>query len=781
MNSLYRDTGIIAGYRHLMELSSAASQSPEQSGLEGAAYEAFFASLVERVYASLQHVSTQPLPALQFHAWHGEADRAAYRDANKIFADPRGLHVGLSWVFDQLDVPILVLTAYLMENYLSRVGAPVTVVDPADFPAEALRLYSTPRVPDRDVQDGYRKRPFQGVMEHLQAARMAGTDSDRRPVTCAIAMPMLDYSDFSTHFDAGASIAEYLDPDEGAYLLRLHLQLLLDGLYFLLAHEAAHHQLGHFEHRGAPATQIRRLEAAADAAALALMRRVPGFQPRSLIVLFSACKHKEPDSSPGPVDHPLAQNRLIILAEALLEGPGGNALRTDVNAGLALLASSPERWPFTFGWPDEAPEDVDVPISSYTDMDYAVHVMVYLERSPRHAMTENPSAENAFLLAHVAYKILFEVRDRIDVENVHSWCGAGYHPTIRPEDLYVRSGDGKVFTRLELVFPAPAEFCLMWPHAEFAIKNVTLLTRPPDTRAREEGRNAVRFFYDPIEIDLDTYLEALGPSAPGQLLIFRLLVAARRYHDYDRYVQSIRIYQWLYERARESLIYDDLVKLTAQLLDADRYTEAAEVARWAIGPGRVPRPGFHYVLALDHDRREDALAAFEEAFLEMGAFGKYGEMFDDARSLCGSVASAATGPVADALRAFMTRANAAGQMLERGEREAALADFRSGRDGLAAARRHSPRDFVFLRQLLSDAALEIAKLDAAEMEAAADAARAVLALRDDFVPALMNLANIARLQGDSAAAEALWRRAHGIAPFHDIVFDIREEFQYGVQ
>ena len=483
------------------------------------------------------------------------------------------------------------------------------------------------------------------------------------------------------------------------------------------------------------------------------------------------------------MDHPLAHNRLIILAETLLNGPGGNALRADVNAGLALLASRLDPRPFTFGWPDEAPEDVDVLISSYTDMDYATHVMVYLHRPPRHVVPENPSTDNAFLLAHIAYQIQFVVRNRIDIEKVNAWCGAGYHPTIRAEDLYVSSRDGKILTRLDLVFPAPAEFCLLWPDAELAIKDikgVTLMTRPPDIKALGEGRNAVRFFYDAIEIDLDSYLEDLGPSVPDQVLISRLLVAARRYHTYDRHEHSIRIYRWLYERARESLIYDDLVKLTAQLMDADRYTEAAEIARWAIGPGRVPRPGFHYVLALYHARCEDALEIFEEAFLEMGAFGQYGEMFDDAQSLCGGVASAVTGPVADALRTFMTHAKAAGQMLERGEREAALADFRLGRDSLVAAQSHAPRDFVFLRQLISDAALEIGKLDPDEIEAAADAARAVLALRDDFVPALMNLASIARLQGDPATAETMWRRANAIAPFHSIVFDTREEFQYGV-
>ena len=130
------------------------------------------------------------------------------------------------------------LTAYLTENYISRVGAPVTDIDPADFPAEALRLFSTIRVPERDVRDGYRKRPFQRVMENLQGTRMAGTDPDRQSVSSAIPMPMLDYPDFCTH--VGASIAEYLDPDKGVYVLpRLLVDSSSMGSAVGLAHETA--------------------------------------------------------------------------------------------------------------------------------------------------------------------------------------------------------------------------------------------------------------------------------------------------------------------------------------------------------------------------------------------------------------------------------------------------------------------------------------------------------------------------------------------------------------
>ena len=60
---------------------------PDDSEFEATAYEAFFASLVERVYSSLRHCYPQPLPELQIHAWHGagEKTRKAYRDANDVY------------------------------------------------------------------------------------------------------------------------------------------------------------------------------------------------------------------------------------------------------------------------------------------------------------------------------------------------------------------------------------------------------------------------------------------------------------------------------------------------------------------------------------------------------------------------------------------------------------------------------------------------------------------------------------------------------------------------
>jgi len=65
-------------------------------------------------------------------------------------------------------------------------------------------------------------------------------------------------------------------------------------------------------------------------------------------------------------------------------------------------------------------------------------------------------------------------------------------------------------------------------------------------------------------------------------------------------------------------------------------------------------------------------------------------------------------------------------------------------------------------------------------EFAAEAAQSVLALKFDFVPALINLAWIALFQGYRKAAYAILQRAHAIAPFQNIVLESREVFEHGL-
>jgi hypothetical protein len=164
-------------------------------------------------------------------------------------------------------------------------------------------------------------------------------------VALANPKPLLDFTDFCTRFDSSAALAAYLQPDMGPYLVRLHIQLLLDGVYFSLAHEVAHYRLGHVEQRAAAVSEKREDEVAADAAALAALHSVVGFDPRSLIIIFNFASANEREVPPDRMDHPLGHNRLRILVGTLRTQPGGDRLRADVNAGLALLPSRPESFP----------------------------------------------------------------------------------------------------------------------------------------------------------------------------------------------------------------------------------------------------------------------------------------------------------------------------------------------------------------------------------------------------------------------------------------------------
>ena len=806
MENLYVDTVLATEYHLLIDHSSDTLKVSDQTVITLSPEDRFYEKLTKQVYTSLQSVSTEPLPKLHIHALLEDSDTLSRLDAETMFTDRSGVHAGLNLV-SKLDGAIIVLTAFLMENYLWQIS-PFVVAEPPpelasisnnrslsmysanlssiadtvsleDFPKEALGLYAAHLIPEAEARDGYRKRPFQLIMEHLQAffAAQGKGDGERHKLSRAIPKPMLDIKDFLYHFDANLAIQAYKDPENGPYLLRLHLQLLLDGLYFILAHEAAHFQLGHLEHREKTVAQMRKQEGMADASSLALLRMIPGFQPRSLVILFSFASSEEPDLPPDRMDHPFARNRLLVLAQSILAGPGGDALRSDVNAGMALLPTPPEPYYLTFGWPDEAPEDVEIYITTYADMDYTAHLMVYIDRPPRSREGEAPLWENAFLLAHIAYKIWFEVRDPVNPEKVYAWGGAGYHPTIRPEDMFTSGHGETVFSRLHLSIPAPAEFCIKWPSAEFAVTKIEIFSRPPDTRSREEGRKAIRFFYEPIELNLSDWLKTLLPPEKDQTLIDRLLLAARRFEEYGRGEESIQIYQWLYQKKPDALLYGDLVALAYQLTEIGKYSEAAHIAQREIKSSGEQRPGFHYIMALNHDKREEAQEAYEEMFLEMNVFGEYGEMFEQAQKICAKIASYPNDAVMVALRAFINQRNEADRAIERGDQKKALFEFHRAKETLLTAQKKAMRDFVFLHQLYSDVTLTIAEMEGDGFEAATEVAHELLERWPNFVPALMNLARISMLKGEKKTAYAYWKKAHAVSPFHSIVFNRRKEYE----
>jgi len=729
--------------------------------------------------------------------------------AGRVLADSEGVHVGLGFV-NSLDAVILALSDYLMENFLIQIAPPQIVspvmenflirLDPPvdespslskvvsveDFSSEALNLYSANLIPEAESRDGYRKRPFQFLMETFQEALFAPAAlAGGAPLLSRLMpKPLLDRVDFFDRFKVDRALQRYLDPNLGPYMLRLHLQLSLDGLYFLLAHELAHHQLRHLQQRTSDVSQRRQLEADADVAALSLLRTVPGFQLRSLPIVFNFASDREPDVPPDRIDHPLARNRLLILADAIMRAHGSATLRADLNASMALMSTRLEPYSLTFGWPNEAPEDVDVYMSHYSDMDFTAHLLIYIDRPPRHTNREDGWKENAFLLAHLTFDINFALRDRIQPEQIYARGRVIYHPTIRPEDLFIsyRTESESISTRLHLPVTAPPEWWLGRPDAELAIESVNVNYGAPNVETEDKERAPFYFYYTPVEFDFSTFFQSLPLLAPDPTVYSNLLLAARRYSVYQRFDVSIQLYQWLYGQNPDGLAYGDLTGLCGQLLSLERFTEAEEVAHWALGPGRPVRPGFHFVLMQCHASREEVQEAYEYAFLEMATVGEYGEFFEEARQASAQLASYPNDSVMAALRDFIRNRDAAQEALAQSNLSEAQAAFRAARQNLLAAQSGARGDFLFLRECLAEVEFELCRLEDVEVtdgrfKIATVAFNAILERMPNFVPARMHLARIALLEGNPQRARAIWQEARAITPFHNFVFEFRQEVE----
>jgi hypothetical protein len=705
-----------------------------------------------------------------------------------VRADPQGVHVGLGFV-TSLDTDILLLSDYLMENFLFQIAPPAgespslpKIISVEDFSSEALSFYSANLIPGAESRDGYRKRPFQFLMETLQEAFFAPATLGGGPPLLSRLMPkpLLDLVDFFDRFNVDRAMQRYLDPNLGPYMLRLHLQLLLDGLCFLLAHELAHHQLRHLQQRTSDVAQRRQFEAEADVAALSLLRTVLGFQPRSLPIVFNFASYREPDVSPDQIDHPFARNRFLILADALMRVHGGTTLRADLNASMALVSTHLEPYYLTFGWPNEAPEDVDIHMSHYSDMDFTAHLLIYIDRPPSHLNREDGWKENAFLLAHLTFDINFALRDRIQPEQIYARGRAIYHPTILTEDLIVSYRAESIYTRLHLPIAAPPEWWLSRPDTELAIESINIVNYGAPNVDKE--RAPIYFYYTPGEFDFSTFFQSLPLPAPNPMVYSNLLLAAQRYLVYQRFDVSIQLYQWLYRQNPDGLAYGDLMDLCGQLLSLERFTEAEEVARWALGPGRPVRPGFHFVLMQCYASRGEVQEAYEYAFLEMAIVGEYGEFFDEARQVSAQIASYPNDSVVAALRDFIRNKDAAQKALEQSNLSEAQAAFQAACQNLLAAQSHARSDFLFLREYLAEMKFELCRLDDVEVtdgrfKTATAAFNAILERMPNFVPARIHLARIALLEGSPQRAHAIWQETRAIAPFHSFVFEFRDEVE----
>ncbi len=178
-----------------------------------------------------------------------------------------------------------------------------------------------------------------------------------------------------------------------------------------------------------------------------------------------------------------------------------DTFHADVNAGMALLADRAQAVPVAIGWPDEDPEELNVAVAHYSDMDCAAHVLLYVDRSPRHCSWEDAWQENAFVLANFSVRLTFMLRDRVEPERVYARGRADYHPTVEPvEDLLIDYRADSVMTRLELTIEAPPEWVVTWPGAEFATESVDITYAAPDLTPAGEGRAPAYFHYTSVEV-----------------------------------------------------------------------------------------------------------------------------------------------------------------------------------------------------------------------------------------------------------------------------------------
>jgi cytochrome c-type biogenesis protein CcmH/NrfG len=95
-------------------------------------------------------------------------------------------------------------------------------------------------------------------------------------------------------------------------------------------------------------------------------------------------------------------------------------------------------------------------------------------------------------------------------------------------------------------------------------------------------------------------------------------------------------------------------------------------------------------------------------------------------------------------------------------------------ESLRQAAQQAGSGLVCLGELTAETLLEISILEGRGYAAASQAFEAVLQLEPRFVPARVQLARIALLEGDLPRAHAIWQDAYRRMPFNHFVFNFRE-------
>ncbi|MCP4003228.1 MAG: hypothetical protein GY725_03440 [bacterium] len=757
-----------------------AGRESEKSGAE-AELEGFLKDFLHSAYSSLEAhgaSSSDPCPPLHVYA----ADHPT--ESRTVAMDDQGLHVGIEFL-QELDFALILYSNFLLQNFIWQVS-PVMgdvpslreLVEPADFPDQALTMHAESLMPNIVTRDGYKRRPASSLMEAMDKGFFAKEgESIALALSRSIDKPLFDFPSYLADADYEELLAAYLG-EFGEYLLSLHIRLLGDAMHFLLAHELAHHELGHHLAPPDDAAQAKREEADADLRALAILGSVPGFHLRSLLTMFAFCHAIEPDVEPDRMEHPFARNRILILNDAVLQTRYDEGLRADINAGMALMATPLPTLQVGFAWDGGPPEIVEISVSHYSDLDQCVHIQLVLDRPPHYGEVFDGSRENAFLLSRLAFEAEVVLRNRIDPSEV---LRRG-RVVIRPgavDGMLARYSTDSARTRTDIRIACPTEWWLATPKTEVAVESIDVEFLPEEDLESEEPllMHRYEFHLDPVDIDYDDFLRSLPPKDEAPYAWANVQVAARRFLELSQSNGALFFYRHLRENCPDLMQYPDLIGFAWTLVQEGHLGEAAEVSRSAICAAPQLRPGFSQVLAFEAYQRGSLLEALDHVFLELCGIGGLGEYSEAASGLYAQILQGAEDPTLVALREFHSHWDALAERGDPSDPSQVLAAAQMALGSILEAQRAADRELLLLRQFEGEAREEIAAVSGGGYGEAREAFRAALDLETRFAPARVELARIALREDDPQEASRHWHDAHTLARGHPMVTALRGQIE----
>jgi tetratricopeptide (TPR) repeat protein len=770
----YQDLELYRLYTQLLAVDGGAIDKIEKIEAE------YFRSIFDHVLSSLEEIRTKSEPQWEMP----EVTFIRPRDgspAKDIYVDRRGrIHFGLGFIQD-LDLAVMSYTSYLVQNFIFQTAplmgdAPTLseVITLGEFPLEALSFYSKHLIPDAVTKDGYDKRPFQSIMEFLQKLSFTDAKPEELPalLSRSLAKNPLDIYAYMRDMDSDVVIQGYLSDDNGPYYMRLHHQLMLNALHFVLAHEIAHVQLEHIHTHPDNEAQSREEEAQSDVWALNLLKNLPGFETRSLLALFGFIQLVYPVEITTRLTHPFSRDRMLILCATVISDPDGEALRADVNAGLSMLTRQLDPLLLRYTWEDGMVEDNMVGVSYYSDVDYTTHLYLYLERAPHQVEIWDGPKENAFLLHLLNLEINIVLRDRIHPARVFRRGVVYYRPGFSPEDWQFDYYEDKTMCRQHVRFIAPPHWWLENPNTLLEITSVGFYSE--ELPSDDEISPLIYYDFGPSEINLDDYLGDLPEPDKKPGVLETVLMAARYFHELNMFDLGLTCYSWCFNHMGLDMLYSDLINMTVALLQSDKLDDASKVARLALSDNRLFRPWFNYIIARDLFQRGEIQEAMEHTFIEMFAIGEFGEASQDASEFYAVILNHPDDPVMAHMRDFHNSYIQASEFENEGQLTLAVDAYRQAYNSLQEGSQCAEDDYLFLRQFSAEVASSLCQSEGSSYKQVKGMFKDIIGKWPQFTPAYVQLAYIALREGDRDVAHELWKRADEINSFNNQVFKLRE-------